>query len=347
MRIKLAAFVISGFVTGVVGGLWFYFIGQALPETVFDPLFDLTVALMAFLGGFGTLAGPVLGALILEPLQQHLTLQFTNGYLSEILLGALFLLVILFLPRGLHPQRAGLADRRAGLAGAAAAAARPGAGRGGQADGPRRQEGRQVTALLRAEGVSKAFGGVQALSDCTVEVERAASPGLIGPNGSGKTTLFNVITGYERADPGQVYSATPTSPTRRRDRVFALRHRPHLPADPGLPAADRDGEHARRGRQHAAVRRPRRSRNGWPGRRPADRRRAMELLEFTGIARHAGALAGTLSYGQRKLLELAYVLIADPEIMLLDEPAGGINPTLIDAHRRADPRAEPAGQRRS
>jgi branched-chain amino acid transport system permease protein len=104
MRTKLAAFVISGFVTGVVGGLWFYFIGQALPETVFDPTFDLTVALMAFLGGFGTLAGPVLGALILEPLQQQLTLQFTNGYLSEILLGALFLLVILFLPRGLIPS---------------------------------------------------------------------------------------------------------------------------------------------------------------------------------------------------------------------------------------------------
>jgi MFS family permease len=59
---------------------------------------------MAFLGGFGTLAGPVLGALILEPLQQQLTLQFTNGYLSEILLGALFLLVILFLPRGLIPS---------------------------------------------------------------------------------------------------------------------------------------------------------------------------------------------------------------------------------------------------
>ena len=128
MRSKLAAFVISAFVTGVVGGLWFYFIGQALPETVFDPTFDLTVALMAFLGGFGTLAGPVLGALILEPLQQQLTLQFTNGYLSEILLGALFLLVILFLPRGLVPERGGMADRRARLAGPAAATARAGAG---------------------------------------------------------------------------------------------------------------------------------------------------------------------------------------------------------------------------
>jgi branched-chain amino acid transport system permease protein len=122
MRAKLAAFVISAFVTGVVGGLWFYFIGQALPETVFNPIFDLTVALMAFLGGFGTLAGPVLGAVILEPVQQQLTLQFTNGYLSQILLGGLFLLVILFVPRGLVPTaqewltagRARLDRRRAG-----------------------------------------------------------------------------------------------------------------------------------------------------------------------------------------------------------------------------------------
>jgi ABC-type branched-subunit amino acid transport system ATPase component len=61
----------------------------------------------------------------------------------------------------------------------------------------------------------------------------------------------------------------------------------------------------------------------------ADRRRAMELLEFTGIAGHATALADTLSYGQRKLLELSYVLVADPAIVLLDEPAGGVNPSLI------------------
>jgi branched-chain amino acid transport system permease protein len=97
---------------------------------------------MAFLGGFGTLAGPVLGALILEPLQQQLTLQFTNGYLSEILLGGLFLLVILFLPRGLVPSahdwltagRAWLARRRAGaepVPGEAARQATVGAGPGG------------------------------------------------------------------------------------------------------------------------------------------------------------------------------------------------------------------------
>jgi branched-chain amino acid transport system permease protein len=103
MGVKLAAFVISAAITGLIGGLWFFFIGQVLPTSGFDPLFDLSVALMAFFGGLGTVSGPVLGALILEPGQQYLTLKITNNYLSEILLGALFLAVILLMPRGVIP----------------------------------------------------------------------------------------------------------------------------------------------------------------------------------------------------------------------------------------------------
>jgi branched-chain amino acid transport system permease protein len=103
MRVKLAAFVISGVVTGLVGALWFFFIGQVLPQYGFDPLFDLSVALMAFFGGFGTLWGPILGALILEPGEQYLTLRVSNSYASELVWGTLFLLVILFLSRGVVP----------------------------------------------------------------------------------------------------------------------------------------------------------------------------------------------------------------------------------------------------
>ena len=103
MPVKLTAFVISGGITGLAGALWFFFINQVLPQSGFDPLFDLTIALMAFLGGLGTVSGPLLGALIIEPAQQYLTTQFTNSYLSQILLGALFLAVVLFMPRGLIP----------------------------------------------------------------------------------------------------------------------------------------------------------------------------------------------------------------------------------------------------
>jgi branched-chain amino acid transport system permease protein len=134
MAVKLTAFVISAVVTGMAGGLWFYFIGQAIPQFAFDPLFDLSVVVMAFLGGLGTITGPILGALIIEPAQQWLTLQYTNEYLSEILLGVLFLLVILLLPRGIIPTaaeriakfRARLRQRRAGDAAPPAAGPAPG-----------------------------------------------------------------------------------------------------------------------------------------------------------------------------------------------------------------------------
>jgi branched-chain amino acid transport system permease protein len=102
-RIKLTSFVLSAIPVAMIGGLWMFFIGQVLPQYGFDPTFDLAVALMSFLGGFGTVSGPVLGALIVEPLQQELTLQFTASNVSLIVEGGLFLVVILLLPRGIIP----------------------------------------------------------------------------------------------------------------------------------------------------------------------------------------------------------------------------------------------------
>jgi neutral amino acid transport system ATP-binding protein len=182
-----------------------------------------------------------------------------------------------------------------------------------------------MTVFLRTEEVSKAFGGVQALSGANLEVARGRITGLIGPNGSGKTTLFNVITGYERADTGHVYLDGKAITNFGPARVFGLgigrtfqltRIFPSLTVLENMLIA---AQHKHRSRNPLAV-----------AGGVLARRHAMDLLEFTGIAAHAGALAGTLSYGQRKLLELAYVLVADPEIVLLDEPAGGVNPSLID-----------------
>jgi len=184
-----------------------------------------------------------------------------------------------------------------------------------------------VTALLEVDGVSKSFGGVQALNLCSLTVEAGTVAGLIGPNGSGKTTLFNVMTGYEPVRQGSVRfrgtSITNSSP----DRVFKLgiartfqltRIFARLTAIENMLIAT----------QH---------REGWLGSvfktaasLGPERERAMELLEFVGIAGMAHQPAGILSYGQRKLLELAYVLVADPDVLLLDEPAGGVNPSLIN-----------------
>ncbi len=153
MPVKLTAFVISGFITAMAGGLWFYFLSQTFPQFAFDPLFDLAIVLMAFFGGLGTVAGPVLGALVLEPVQLYLSLRLTNDYLSEILLGVLFLVIIFFMPRGVLPTA------------------------GEFITAERARSGRPMTAILRTEGIAKAFGGVQALSGCSIEVARAASPG--------------------------------------------------------------------------------------------------------------------------------------------------------------------------
>ncbi|HZU69117.1 MAG TPA: branched-chain amino acid ABC transporter permease [Ktedonobacteraceae bacterium] len=100
---KLAAFAIAAFFAGAAGAIYAYFVESIYPATIFDPNFDVAVVLMVFLGGLGTISGPILGALIMEPLQQYLNLQYgENGY-NLIILGGIFLLVMLILPRGILP----------------------------------------------------------------------------------------------------------------------------------------------------------------------------------------------------------------------------------------------------
>jgi branched-chain amino acid transport system permease protein len=98
---KLSALVISAFFTGMAGAMYAYFIGSIYPPYVFDPALSIGLVLMAFLGGTGTLLGPILGALILEPAQQELNLQFQQIGLYQVVLGALFLIVMLLMPEGI------------------------------------------------------------------------------------------------------------------------------------------------------------------------------------------------------------------------------------------------------
>ena len=190
-----------------------------------------------------------------------------------------------------------------------------------------------MTALLRTDGITKAFGGVHALNGATISVEEGVVAGLIGPNGSGKTTLFNVMTGYERPDAGQVYFGDMKITNYAPDKVFAAgigrtfqltRIFPRLTVIENMLIAAQAGDKKGQGSPRTLL--------SWFGKDAwtHHRRHAMDLLEFVGIERHANVLAGSLSYGQRKLLELAYVLVADPAVILLDEPAGGVNPTLIN-----------------
>jgi ABC-type branched-subunit amino acid transport system ATPase component len=183
-----------------------------------------------------------------------------------------------------------------------------------------------VSALLEIEDVHKAFGGLQALAGASLAVEEGAIAGLIGPNGSGKTTLFNIVTGYERPDLGVVRLRGEQINGLGPDRVFACglgrtfqlsRIFARLTVLENMLVATQRREVWLRSVFRGAG-------------SAAERARALELLEFVGIAELAALPAGNLSYGQRKLLELAYVLVADPDVLLLDEPAGGVNPTLVN-----------------
>jgi ABC-type branched-subunit amino acid transport system ATPase component len=181
--------------------------------------------------------------------------------------------------------------------------------------------------LLEVGGVTKVFGGVRAVDGCDLTVGEHSITGLIGPNGSGKTTLFNIVTGYLRADSGTVRFAgrdvTGADPGRlyRRglSRTFQqARVFPQLTVLENLVAAGGYGWRQLLGRRVG----------------PADREVADRLLAEFGLEPVADLTAAELSYGQRKLLEFAAVLVSRPRLVLLDEPTAGVNPVMVDTMER-------------
>lgn len=178
--------------------------------------------------------------------------------------------------------------------------------------------------ILRTKGLIKDFGGLRAVDRCNFEVEQGSITALIGPNGAGKTTVFNLITGLLRPDKGSVLfngrELTHLLPhqitrsglsrtfqiTRELGEMTVLENLVIQSPTNGLLDLFRGSL-----LQHEQV-------------------RAMELLEFVGIADLAAEQAKNLSFGQRKLMEFASMLMSDPKMIMLDEPAGGVNPVLLD-----------------
>jgi len=185
---------------------------------------------------------------------------------------------------------------------------------------------------LRVEGVSKHFGGITAVDGATFEVERGTLTGLIGPNGAGKSTTFNLITGMLTPDAGTV--------SFEGEDITGLE--PYEIADRGLV---RTFQIARELQEMTVLENMMLAPKGQRGERlwrsvlPVARRgvvdqetelldRVWEILEFFEIEHLAEEYAGNLSGGQRKLLEMARALLTDPDVLLLDEPFAGVNPTL-------------------
>ncbi|MEZ5843189.1 MAG: ABC transporter ATP-binding protein [Hyphomicrobiaceae bacterium] len=179
--------------------------------------------------------------------------------------------------------------------------------------------------IIEVEGVSKSYGGVIANKDISIVVPKGRITGLIGPNGSGKTTLFNSIVGYHPIDNGsirfegreisrlnvQAIARLGLLRTFQQTRIYGkmncvenmLISIPHRKAR----FLDMFGDHSR-----------------------ADHEKADRLLEFVGLYEKRLLRAGSLSFGQQKLLEFAMALMNEPTVLLLDEPTAGINPTLIN-----------------
>ena len=183
--------------------------------------------------------------------------------------------------------------------------------------------------VLRVSGISKRFGGLQALSDVGLTIERGQVYGLIGPNGAGKTTFFNVITGLYTPDTGSFELAgQPYTPTAVHEVAKAgiARTFQNIRLFAEMTALENVmvGRHIRTncGAWAAMLRLPVQRRE-----EAAIRSRAMELLDYVGIARYADYESRTLSYGDQRRLEIARALATDPKLLALDEPAAGMNAT--------------------
>src|SRR6202022_4639439 len=178
--------------------------------------------------------------------------------------------------------------------------------------------------LLEVQNLSKQFGGVVAVDSCSLSVPAGSITGLIGPNGSGKTTVFNLVTGFIAPDGGAVHFKARSIAGLGPDRIYALgigRTFQLARIFPRLTTLENMLVPVRRAGLRALL-----SHGQWGH----EKERAMEMLAFMDISQVAGTLGGALSYGQRKLLELAAVMMAGPELVLLDEPAGGVNPALLE-----------------
>ncbi len=186
--------------------------------------------------------------------------------------------------------------------------------------------------LLEINGVTKSFGGLKAVNNCSMNVKKGSITGLIGPNGAGKTTLFNVITGQLPADEGNIIIEG--------ENIEKLP--PYITHSKGIVRTFQIPREMKRMTVLENLMLVKRNQSGenlfttWlnPWKVKAEEnlnlQKAEETLDFLRLSHLADEYAGNLSTGQKKLLEIGRTLMSDPKIILLDEPAAGVNPTLMN-----------------
>jgi ABC-type branched-subunit amino acid transport system ATPase component/ABC-type branched-subunit amino acid transport system permease subunit len=325
---KVIAFMASALFVGMAGAVYGYYLTFIDPRGMFSILISVQLVLSMLIGGKATLWGPVLGAFLIEWLNEMANNDWGGGNTRLFLFGGLLVLVVIFLPKGILPavesllswrrtrNKAGLVGARIGTGGSLASIT----------DRVHLVDRSEIPdrAVLEVKGLSRAFGGLKAVDGASFAVPEGSITGLIGPNGSGKTTIFNLIDDTIRADSGEIWldgtriDGMPSWERAHRGlgRTFQItRLFREMTVLENVVAVQREFSIRQLGRIAVSG---------------TEAKAAEELLEFVGMRAFRDQKAHALSYGQQKLVELAQILMLDPKVILLDEPAGGINPVLIE-----------------
>ncbi|CAM3171154.1 branched-chain amino acid ABC transporter ATP-binding protein/permease [Nocardioides dubius] len=339
---KVAAMAVAS-VYGAVGGVFYVQVFAHLQPESFNIYLSITIILAVMLGGAGTVLGPIVGSIVIVLLQQTDVLQplvtaqkniSESWYLSTPgLIGLLLILTLAVLPQGLVGGVQGLVHRFRPAAvnadvepdaGAAAPTAEA-AEMTEQEESPRETSGEDV--LLTVRGVRRMFGGLTAVDGVDLTVRAGQVHALIGPNGAGKTTLANLITGVYAPNEGEIAlrgQRIDTAPTYRIIRSGIAR----TFQTPLLFGHETVEENVLSGFAHTGTLPFWKAWLKLPSEYRRDRvmrERTAELMELVGLKGFEHLEAGSLSYGKQRALEIARALASDPSLLILDEPAAGLN----------------------